>query len=97
MVSLDSAEKNKEFAEALDANFPVLSDSGKQIAKAYGVLGVTRLFAKRKTFYIDPEGLIRHVENDIDPASYGAQVARNLADLGFPRVPEAPEARRRPR
>ena len=92
MVSLDSAEKNKEFAEALDANFPVLSDPSKQVAKAYGVLSVVRLFAKRKTFYIDSQGLIRHVEDDVDPASHGAQMARTLADLGFPRAPEAPAA-----
>ena len=90
MVSLDSAEKNREFAEALHANFPLLSDPGKQVARAYGVLSVVRLFAKRKTFYIDPEGVIRHVEENVDTSSHGAQIARTLADLGFPRAPEAP-------
>jgi peroxiredoxin Q/BCP len=89
-VSLDSVEKNKAFAEALDANFPLLSDPGKQIARAYGVLSVVRLFAKRKTFYIDPQGVIHHLEEDVDAANHGAQIARTLADLGFPRVPEAP-------
>jgi peroxiredoxin Q/BCP len=86
MVSLDSPEKNLAFAESLDANFPVLSDPGKQVARAYGVLGATRLFAKRWTFYIDDRGVIRQVEKDVDPMSHGAQVARTLGDLGFPRV-----------
>ena len=90
MVSLDSAEKNQAFAEALDANFPLLSDPGKQVARAYGVLGAVRLFAKRRTFYIDPQGGIRHVEKDVDAATHGAQIARTLAGLGFPRAPEAP-------
>jgi peroxiredoxin Q/BCP len=90
MVSLDSAEKNQAFAEALDANFPLLSDPGKQVARAYGVLGAVRLFAKRRTFYIDPQGVIRHVEKDVDPATHGAQIARTLAELAFPRAPEAP-------
>ena len=90
MVSLDSEEKDREFAEALDASFPLLSDPGKQAARAYGVLGLTRLFAKRWTFYIDPEGVIRHVEKDVDAASHGGQVARTLADLGFPRRAGAP-------
>jgi peroxiredoxin Q/BCP len=90
MVSLDSPEKNQDFAESLDANFPLLSDPGKQVARAYGVLSVVRLFAKRKTFYIDPQGVIRHVEESVDTASHGAQIARTLADLGFPRAPEAP-------
>jgi peroxiredoxin Q/BCP len=86
MVSLDSEEKNRSFAEALGANFPLLSDPGKQVAKAYGVLGLTRPFAKRWTFYIDPEGVIRHVEKGVDPATHGAQVARTLGELGFPRA-----------
>jgi peroxiredoxin Q/BCP len=90
MVSLDSAEKNQSFAEARDANFPLLSDPSKQVAKAYGVLAAVRLFAKRRTFYIDPEGVIRRVDDDVDPATHGAHVARTLAELGFPRVPEAP-------
>lgn len=91
MVSLDSEEKNREFAEALDANFPLLSDPDKQVARAYGVLGVTRLFAKRWTFYIDKEGVIRHVEKEVDAENHGAQLARTLDDLGFPRLREAPE------
>ena len=90
MVSLESAEKNQAFAEALDANFPLLSDPGKQVARAYGVVGVVPLFAKRRTFYIDPQGVIRHVEKDVDPATHGAQITRTLAELGFPRAPEAP-------
>ncbi len=90
MVSLDSAETNREFAESLDANFPLLSDPEKDVARAYGVLGAVRLFAKRKTFYIDPQGVIRHVDDDVDPASHGAEIARTLAELGFPRAPEAP-------
>jgi peroxiredoxin Q/BCP len=90
MVSLDSAEKNQSFAESLDANFPLLSDPGKEVARAYGVLGPLRLFARRTTFFIDKEGVIRHVEKDVDPATHGAQIARILAELGFPRAPEAP-------
>jgi peroxiredoxin Q/BCP len=90
MVSLDSAEKNQAFAEARDANFPLLSDPGKEVARAYGVLGTLPLFAKRRTFYIDRQGVIRHVDEDVDPATHGAEIARTLAELGFPRAPESP-------
>ena len=92
MVSLDSEEKNRAFAESLDANFPLLSDPDKQVAQAYGVLGLTRLFAKRWTFFIDAQGVIRHVEKDVEAARHGAQMTRTLRDLGFPRVGELPEA-----
>ena len=57
MVSLDSLEKNKQFAESLDANFPLLSDPKGTVAKAYGVLRLARMFAGRTTFYIDPDGI----------------------------------------
>lgn len=86
MVSLDSEEKNREFAASLDANFPLLSDPGGDVAKAYGVLGMTRLFAKRWTFYIDSGGVIRHVEKNVDTTKHGEQMARTLEDLGFPRI-----------
>jgi len=37
-----------------------------------------------------PQGVIRRVDDDVDPASHGAEIARTLAELGFPRAPEAP-------
>ena len=84
MVSLDPLDKNKEFAESLKANFPILSDPEGKVAKAYGVLGVARFFAKRTTFYIDPDGVIRHIDRDVDVQTHGADVARQLGELGFP-------------
>ena len=41
------------------------------MAKAYGVLSFTRLFANRVTFVIDKKGVIRHIDEGsdaIDPA-----------------------------
>ncbi len=85
MVSLDSPEKNAEFARSLGGNFPVISDPGKEAAKAYGVLGLGGLYARRWTFYIDSGGIIRKVDRDVRPETAGADVARTLAELGFPR------------
>jgi len=84
MVSLDSLEKNKEFAESLDANFPLLSDPKGTVAKTYGVLRLARLFASRTTFYIDPDGVIRYIDKDVSPQTHGGDVARKLEELGFP-------------
>ena len=38
MVSVDEPETNKKFAESLNADFPLLSDPGKSVAKSYGVV-----------------------------------------------------------
>jgi peroxiredoxin Q/BCP len=91
MVSLDKPEKNAEFAASLSGNFPVLSDPGKQAAEAYGVLGFAGLYAKRWTFYIDAEGVIRYIDKNVKTSKAGADIARRLAELDFPKSEGAPE------
>lgn len=83
MVSLDYPEKNAQFAESLTLNFPILSDTSKRVAKAYGVLGIAGLYAKRWTFYIDVEGTIRAIERGVSVSRAGADIADKLAELGF--------------
>jgi len=71
-ISLDSPERNRKFAEETGASFPLLSDTEKKAAKAYGVLSFTRLFANRVTFVIDQEGVIRHIDEGsaaMDPSN----------------------------
>ena len=65
-ISLDSPERNRKFAAETGASFPLLSDTEKQVAKAYGVLNFTRLFANRVTFVIDKDGIIRHIDEGSD-------------------------------
>jgi len=85
MVSLDDPEKNQQFAESLDGNFPLLSDPEKTAADAYGVLGFAGLYAKRWTYYIDMDGVIRHIDKDVDTDTAGQDVAKRLEALGFPK------------
>src|SRR4026209_1941851 len=49
---IDGAQGNKAFAESMKADFPLLSDTSKETAKAYGVL-MPQGFSNRWTFYID--------------------------------------------
>jgi peroxiredoxin Q/BCP len=63
MVSVDTPELNKQFAERDGANFPLLSDPDKKVATAYGVLGRSVL-ANRWTFYIGPDGKLIKVDTD---------------------------------
>ena len=56
MASVDTPEDNKGFAEKEKADFPILSDPGKQVATAYGVIPEGRQTASRHTFYIGPDG-----------------------------------------
>jgi peroxiredoxin Q/BCP len=86
MVSLDDAERNRAFAEGLGARHVVLSDPRKEAAEAYDVVALGGLYARRWTFYIDPEGRIRHIDKSVDVATAGQDIARTLETLGFPKA-----------
>ena len=85
MVSLDDAEKNRAFAEGLNAKHVVLSDPLKEAADSYGVVALAGLYARRWTFYIDREGTIREIDKSVDVETAGQDIARQLSELGFPK------------
>ena len=73
-MSVDFNDANKAWAEQRSLTYPLLSDSRRQMAKAYGVLyddatmaadpqQIARyLRAKRAWFVIDKQGVIRYVK-----------------------------------
>lgn len=80
MASVDTPEKNLEFAKVTEADFPLLSDPGKGTAGAYGVLNA-RGNANRWTFYVGPDGKIQYVEKAVNAARAGEDVLAKLAEL----------------
>jgi len=82
-VSLDSPEKNAEFAASLSTQIPVLSDPKGETARRYGVLAFGGLYSKRWTFYIDETGTIRAIDKDVNPESAGQDILERLSSLGF--------------
>ncbi len=80
-VSVDSVASQKTFATKCDVEFPLVSDSDKSIAKAYGVLGFLG-FARRVTFFLDARGTVEEVVESIAPNPH---VQRALQRAG--RVP----------
>jgi peroxiredoxin Q/BCP len=82
MASVDTPEDNKAFAEKEHADFPLLSDPGKQVATAYGVVTPERQFASRWTFYIGPDGKILFIDKQVRPQTAGEAVVAKLQELG---------------
>ena len=80
MISVDTPEDNKKFAEMHGADYPILSDVTKEIATKYGVLGPTGL-ARRGTFYIAPDGKILYIDKEVKPATSGPDMAARLGTL----------------
>ncbi|MCJ8321900.1 MAG: peroxiredoxin family protein [Colwellia sp.] len=85
MVSVDALKDNIEFAKDTGADFPMLSDPSKQVAKAYDVLNLFKV-ASRVTFYISKEGKILHIDDDISPKTAAQDIAEQLALLAIEKV-----------
>lgn len=84
MASVDSLEQNVAFAKAHNADFPILSDPSKKMARAYGVLGSSGL-NRRWTYYINAQGILVKIDKSINPSSAGADLAKIIEELKFPK------------
>lgn len=91
MVSVDTPEDNKAFAEKEHADFTLLSDPGRKVAEAYGVLNAPSAaqpdaprLARRWTFYIGPDGKVLLIDktgaNQTQKA--GETLLAHLKELG---------------
>jgi peroxiredoxin Q/BCP len=85
MVSFDTPERNAEFAKSLGTAQVLLSDADGSVAQAYGVAGESAAFPKRWTIYVDKDGVVRDVDTSVDTSTAGADIARRLGELGFPK------------
>ena len=82
-ASVDTPEDNRKFAESLGLDYALLSDPGKQVASAYGVVTPERQFAQRWTFYIGVDGRILFIDKKVSPATAGQDLAAKLGELGI--------------
>ncbi len=80
MASVDDPATNKAFAESLGADFPLLSDPGREVALAYGVLAGQ--YANRWTYIIGPDGTILRVDKNVNPSRAGQDLVADLTELG---------------
>jgi thioredoxin-dependent peroxiredoxin len=89
MISVDTLEDNKGFAEKEKADFPMLANPDKKVAFAYGVIAAdappNRQFARRHTFYINPEGKIAFIDRAVKPQTAGADIVARLGELNVPK------------
>lgn len=85
-VSAQGVASHQRFTEKYRLNFPLLADTERTVAKAYGTAG-SGLFGvargmlgmdERVTFIIDGNGIVSHVIDDPDTREHGAQVLRYL-------------------
>jgi thioredoxin-dependent peroxiredoxin len=60
-VSVDTVQRQCEFAEAEDIHFTLIGDESREISRAYDVLWPVLNVDRRMTFIISPEGRVEAV------------------------------------
>jgi peroxiredoxin Q/BCP len=85
MASTDPVDDNTGFATNEHADFPILSDTTKEVARKYGVLGLVG-FANRWTYYIGKDGTLLEIDKSIRPATSAEDIAAKLRTLGVETV-----------
>ena len=79
-VSADSEKSHQNFIDKYNLPFNLISDTGKEILKAYGAWGLKKLYGKvyegilRKTFIIDEQGVILKIINKVDTKNHTNQI-----------------------
>ena len=83
-ISRDDAASHDKFKEKYNLNFHLLSDPDKKIMELYGAWG-SKMFGQegvlRKTFLIDPDGVVQKVYGRVTPLGHGNQVVEELKRL----------------
>ncbi|XOJ89664.1 peroxiredoxin [Methylophilaceae bacterium Uisw_097] len=79
-ISIDSSNSHKEFKEKYNLPFMLLSDPEGETSKKYGALNNFFIFklAKRQSFMIDPNGIIRRVYRDVSPTNHAQEIKNDL-------------------
>ena len=83
-VSADSEKSHQSFIDKYDLPFNLISDTGREILKAYGAWGLKKLYGKvyegilRKTFIIDEQGMILKIINKVDTKNHTDQILEAL-------------------
>lgn len=62
-VSVDSTWSNMAFRQQMKLDFPLLSDAKREYSKQLGVLDEGSGMARRFTFVVDDQGIVRHIDS----------------------------------
>lgn len=83
-ISKDEASSHEKFKAKYSLNFTLLSDPDGTVIDAYGAWG-KKMFGMegilRKTFIIDPNGMVQKVYGRVTPLGHGEQVIAELKRL----------------
>ena len=83
-MSADSSKKQKKFCDKQKFKYPMLSDEGKDVLKAYGVWGQKKFMGReydgifRNTYVIDEKGLIEKAYKKVNVKTHAQDILAEL-------------------
>ncbi len=83
--SADSVERQAKFKEKYNLNFALLSDPKFEVIESYGARRMKRFLGKsflgivRMTYWIGPDGKIRHVWDNASSKGHAAEVLEQVS------------------
>ena len=80
-ISLDDVASQKQFHTQQNLTFPLLSDPDGSVARRFNTLPEGKPYTSRVTFVVDPTGVVRHVDKNVQVATHGADLAAVLRKL----------------
>ncbi len=79
-VSADDEESHRGFQKKHNLNFTLLADPERKVIELYGVKGFLG-WAKRLTFLIDRNGVIRKIYPDVDVSVHSEEVLASVKEF----------------
>ena len=79
-ISIDTIDSQMKFVKDYNIPYLHLSDTEKNVCKTYAGLNIAGL-AKRSTFVIDKQGIVRIIFRDIDVKQHGRQIVESLKKI----------------
>ena len=86
-VSPDSVKRHQNFISKKELTITLLSDEEKEVAKAYDVWQLKKMYGReymgivRSTFLIDPDGKIAYIWNKVKVKGHAQEVLEKLREL----------------
>ena len=80
-VSADKPEVQQRFIDKFELTFPMISDTSKNIIDDYGAREVLGVSAKRRTFLIDPEGVVARAWHKVKVEGHADDVVSVIRTL----------------
>ncbi len=86
-VSFDSAEGERgqiEFAQQLNLGFPLIPDTGRNLALLYeAAFSPQQPAPSRMTFLIDKDGVLRTIDREVQTLTHGPDTIAKMRELGM--------------